>query len=318
MGQRYANVLSLMYGSGLMLTTVDPKAKIEQSAQHFSTLVDIPATEKFDFAVDAHPNVGRLEILREFCERDIPYVIIEKPHASSMAESSQMLQVAAQTKTKVMLPFFRHFAEVFQPETLAKLEAGRLLSINFTAGAIGMGCNGIHLIDLASFLFMDEPISVFGQLDVNSIPSPRGPEFMDHGGLLVLNYPARRMTLSVNSKSTTGINTTLQFENGKIQICEQSKPYWTWWSKPSEHMSLPVFRTSMEAEMVPPVPYQMDLEKIIEAGLRTFLSGGKYPEIRAGHNTLKAIALGLASTQSGRLMDWADEAIIRDMQFKFT
>ncbi len=318
MGQRYERVARKLFGKNLNLFVIDPLAEEVADAKVFRSLEDVPPDIPFQLGIDAHPNYGRLQILEKLGQRGVKKVIVEKPSAKSLNESQKMLTVADQLNIDVFLPFFRRYHQ-YQSENLEKLDAGKLCHIQVTCGAIGLGCNGVHLIDMASSLFGAFPSHVNAQLKMNSIVSPRGPQYMDHGGTLWVHYPNGEMSLNILSQSAMGVQLQLLFENGRILVTEQlPKAAWHWWRR--EEQTLPLYRTNMEVEVTPPEPWSASLEDTMEHAIGEFLKGGPHPGLKEGHATLATIASAILSTDShGRAVTLSEaEKHLGDYEFHFT
>ena len=322
MGQRYQQVLQNQFGEQLTLITVDPNPAIPTSATHFRDISDVPTDMTFDLAVDARPNMDRLAMFEAFCQRRIPHIIIEKPHAASMAESHAMLELLGKQtyQPKVMMPFYERYGDHYRPETLKQLDSGELKSIVISSGAIGLGCNGIHMIDLANWLFHAEPQEVFSRLTPQSIPSPRGEQFKDDGGTLWVQYPDQReFILHMRSDSSVGIQITLVYEHGKIQICEQIHPTMEWYQQPKDTWQDPFYRTHRELALTPPCTFEKDLINVMmPRALNDLLNAGPYPNLEDGHRALRVIGLGVASHTQRKPMAWSDKASVEDVTFQFT
>jgi predicted dehydrogenase len=323
MGCRYRDALQRHFAAGLSLVTVDPKSPTAPGSNHYADLSEVPDELRFDLAIDARPNQDRLLVFRELLRRQIPHLVVEKPHAASLNESDEMLALlkAQKNPPRVLMPFYERYGLHYHPEHLAKLNAGPLQSIVISAGAIGLGCNGIHFIDLANHLFQAEPVDVYANLQLDSIPSPRGAQFMDHSGTLVVRYPQNReFILHLRSDSSVGCNITLIHPHGKIQILEQIEPEMLWLRQSDDTWAEPFYRTHREVRMEPPCRFEKDLvDHMIPAALRDLLNGGKYPGIQDGHNALRVIALAMASHLERRPVAWQDDAFaVESLAFQFT
>lgn len=322
MGQRYQKAVQTYFGENLTLVTVDPKTPTNPAEHHYATIEDVPQDRAFDLAIDARPNQDRLSMLKEFLARKIPHLVIEKPHATSMAESAEMIALlkSAPHTPRVLSPFYERYGQHYQADTLAQLNAGPLKSMVLSAGAIGLGCNGIHFVDLANHLFQAEPVEVYARLQPGSIPSPRGPQFMDDSGTMIVQYPNNReCVLHLLPDSSVGISIALQYAHGKIQIMNQIHPTWTWYRQPEETWEDPYYRTSRELLVPPPCPYEeIDLVDCIGRGLQDLIHHRPHPNLMDAHNALRVIALAHKSHLERKPIAWSDKASVEDITFQFT
>lgn len=323
MGCRYKEALERHFSQDLHVVTVDPRVPEPQSVtEHYTCLEEVPADRAFDLAIDARPNQDRLGMFRQFLQRQIPHVVIEKPHATSLAESQEMLALmrAQARPPKVLMPFYERYGRQYLPETLDQLNAGALKSVVISAGAIGLGCNGIHYLDLANHLFGGVPDEVYARLLPDTVPSPRGAQFSDHAGTILAHYPTGDLVLTMRPDSSVGSNITLVYEHGKIQILEQIEMAWHWYRQPVDTWADPAYRTHREGRLEPPCDFEKDLvDHMIPAGLRDLLSGGRYPSIEDGHAALRLIALAMASHLERRPVGWHEaDSLAERLSFQFT
>jgi predicted dehydrogenase len=316
MGQRYSHVLRELYPAA-NLYLVDPRepaAKVS-GANYFLSLESLQGNLQFLMAVDARPNLQRAESLRQLAAMGIKNIIVEKPHARSLAESQKMQDIQSEFGLKVMVPFYRDFSEHFAAETIQRLGGGRLVSISMQSGAIGIGCNGVHLIRLCNFLMSASPKSVWAMLEKAPISSPRGPQFKDFGGLIVLQYSdERKAILNLSAASNVGIVTDLQFENGRILAVETSKQSWRWFRGNPVTQDNPIYKTHGEQEIEAPFPYKIDLFELMKGGITSFIGGKPYPSLNQAHEVLRVVALAVESSKFSSLLPWTagDPAVTFD------
>lgn len=321
MGQRYQRVLAKMFQGDVTFTTVDPKgAPTESTSTHYADLSLVPSHLSFDLGIDARPNQDRLSLFKEMTRRNIPHIVVEKPSATSLRESRLMMEHHASLPSppRVLVPFYFRFAREFSEATLSQLKAGPLQSFVMASGAIGIGCNGVHMLDLASHLFKGVPEHVYGHLALDAISSPRGEQFRDHGGVMHLHFPKGEFILQILPHSAAGSTMSLLFEHGKVVVMEQQDSPWFWFRQPEETWSLPYFRTHQESSVPPPFNFAPHIEEMMTAGLKALLSHDPIPELQDGHNALKMIALAIASSRERRVLDWKEDGAADDITFRFT
>lgn len=296
MGQRYVAALTSLFPT-LELTTVDPTTKLPQARHHYAYLEEV-ARQPFELAIDAATNDRRGERFERLVDWAIPHILIEKPHAQSLRESAHMLAIAARSKARVMVPFYRRFATHYAPSTLAQLGAGRLTGITITSGAIGIGCNGVHYLDLANYLFSALPLGIFADLSFDSIGSPRGSQFSDFGGTIYLRYANGYCNINVDPNSSRGVVVDLSFEFGKLVIHKQQEPRWFWYARDGDDRSGPMSRTHLEREVRPAVELNLDLLDLIGKGLQGLLGDGVFPSLAEGHVVLNQVQTAFDATRS--------------------
>jgi predicted dehydrogenase len=323
MGNRYKDALERHFSDNLMLVTVDPKMPTEPSQRHYACIADVSEDLRFDLAIDARPNQDRLLMFEQFLRREIPHLVIEKPHAVSLLESSRMIAMleARENRPRILMPFYERYGRHYKPESLNQLDAGALRSLVVSGGAIGLGCNGIHYIDLANHLLGSKPVEVYAHLVPDSIPSPRGAQFRDHAGTLYVRYDnGGEFILGMRADSSAGSNLTLLYEHGKIQILEQIEMFWAWYRQPEETWQDPPYRTHREVRQEPPCAFEKDLvDQMIPEALADLLAGRSIPDIYDGHAALRVITLAMISHMERRPVAWNEDCpLISEVSFQFT
>jgi predicted dehydrogenase len=317
MGQRYVRVLNQLFDSGLAIYAVDPLAPKIEGVEVFPSLDSIKE-RNFDLGIDSHPNEGRLGVLQQFVNLGIKRVIVEKPIANSWNEASAVAALCKKYNLQFLSPFYNRFSEHFAASTFKKLDAGRLLTVSISGGALGMGCNGIHYIDLCSYLFNANPLSIFSSLDLDSVLSPRGAQYKDHGGLLVLDYPNGRATLELCSQSSAGVCIHFVFEHGRIVIHDQIHPQWFWFRRPDELNGQPLYRTSNELQVTPLFEYGIGVEVLMKLAISKFLALEATPGLSEALNALKALGLAASSSKLKRAVNWDEDQLLEGASFSFT
>jgi predicted dehydrogenase len=134
---------------------------------------------KFDAAILSATAEKRAKRFEKVIALDIAHILIEKPLEQSRENVLKIQTLANQAKSDIRCnnvfreqPIFGDFCNA---------DATTQMTVN--AGAIGLGCGGIHWIDLALYLSGGEPGQfVCGKLDHLPIGSGRGEQFKDFGG----------------------------------------------------------------------------------------------------------------------------------------
>jgi predicted dehydrogenase len=118
--------------------------------RYFTQLEDVP--NKIDVAIVATTANSRLLILRALIDKGVNNIILEKIAFNSLqdiAEATELVSSAVETKVWVNCP--RRLYPIYQ--LLKKELKGEVFKRFHVKGSnYGMGCNGIHFIDLLAFL----------------------------------------------------------------------------------------------------------------------------------------------------------------------
>jgi predicted dehydrogenase len=154
----------------------------------------------------------------------VPRVMIEKPMACSVSDCDRLLEAAARVGTRLAVnqsrrhdPFYRWVRE--------QVRSGRWgapLSLWIQRPGIGLGCLGTHSFDLAAFLFDTAPRKVSGWIDTPHGRNPRGEQFKDPGGLVVMDFGEERRAVVAQLEAGAGpMSVELDLSGARIRIDEK-------------------------------------------------------------------------------------------------
>jgi predicted dehydrogenase len=187
-------------------------------------------TEDYDVAIIASTAGNRLETLNSLIKKNVKHVLLEKPLGQSLEEVEQMVDYLEQYPTvKTSVNFsFRLLPTMIQLkrdlQRIPQMDGFKTISVN--TGAIGIGANGIHLLDMCFFLFdADRAEIIAAEIEDTTIPSGRGAQFNDFGGWAVIKYYninkcVGKLMISVSSSSTAFGPIEIIGSNGRIQYDE--------------------------------------------------------------------------------------------------
>ena len=146
-------------------------------------------------------------------------VLMEKPVACSVAEAEDMIAAANAAGAEVLVNHNHRAWDV-----LARIRAldgdarfGALRAFIITQGAGGLGNLGTHYFDLANWLFQTTPQAAAGFGTKPEAPNPRGAQFDDIGGTVVVSYPGqRRLVLEIGDDIGAIGGYEFRFERGRV------------------------------------------------------------------------------------------------------
>lgn len=171
---------------------------------------DLPDNIKYTQTKELYQNQPDLELVLiatngpshanlaiEAMDHNVKYILVEKPMACSVEDCLAMERKAAQLNVRLAISKPNRFDDVYvwlRERALAG-DFGDIRSIYIQKPGIGLGCLGTHSFDLSNFLMTSYPTRVTGWVDPPININPRGAQFVDPGGLVVLEYPSGARTI---------------------------------------------------------------------------------------------------------------------------
>ena len=158
-------------------------------------------------------------LLQAVLEAGTKRVLMEKPVACSVAEAQVMTDATTAAGAHVLVNHNHRSWEV-----LARIRAldgdvrfGSLRAFVITQGAGGLGNLGTHYFDLANWMFRAAPQAAAGFGTVPEAANPRGTQFDDIGGTVVVAYPGqRRLVLELGDDVGAIGGYEFRFERGRV------------------------------------------------------------------------------------------------------
>lgn len=155
----------------------------------------------------------------------VRYLLVEKPMACSLAECDQILTAARASQARVAVGHARRYAPVYRwlRERITSGDWGRLRAIWIQRPDIGLGCNATHSFDLATFL-ADQPVRrVTGWVDDPIRKNPRGDDFRDPGGLVVMEMQDGVRAIVAQIEDGAGpTSMEIDLTRARVRLCERS------------------------------------------------------------------------------------------------
>ncbi len=157
------------------------------------------------------------------------YILLEKPLGQSYEEVKDMEDFMSGKNVQVfvnlnmrMYPFLKQLKHDLN--NFPQFKGNKTISYN--GGALGIGANGIHYLDLLFFLFdADHAELSSGEIEPSLIPSGRGTSFGDFGGWACIkffnneNYLGKSI-INLSSESTVFGGWDITGPHGRIRINE--------------------------------------------------------------------------------------------------
>lgn len=136
----------------------------------------------FDAAILATGATGRLDLLRRVLEAGISIVLAEKVLFQSVAAYREAVLLAATVQADVRAHVPLRYVPVLQ--NLRDHTLDKPFTLTVEAGDRGLGCNGIHFLDLFQYLGGMPPASVEAALDRPLQANRRDPALVEFTGTL--------------------------------------------------------------------------------------------------------------------------------------
>lgn len=235
-------------------------------------------------------------------QASVPYVLIEKPLATSLA-AAHALTIPAGSRVAVNHPmrFMPIYAEPIAWVTHA--DRGGFRSLQVTSGAGGWAMIGSHFLE-AFRLAAQMPIqSVRAHFDETRLPNPRGPEFEDRTGQVFAETAGgHRFSLEMGGDLGHGIHLTFAARYGMVHVDLLAGTYRTAERQPDDR-DLPVTRYGTPAvrgdHQVPPA----DPISASAAMLQALVKGDPVTELEDATNIVAALAAAYVSDETGQMVD---------------
>ena len=88
---------------------------------------------------------------------------------------------------------------------------------------IGLGCLGVHSFDMANYLIGKSPQKITGWIDEPIGINPRGSQFVDPGGLVVIDYgEGIRATVDQIEDGSGPAGTEIILNHARIRVDEKN------------------------------------------------------------------------------------------------
>ncbi len=220
--------------AGLELATIldssDTPWGVTQDASLASVLVSsldeflagAPDVVAISTTADSHA-----ELFRALANAGVKTVLVEKPIACSVADGLDMARIAQENGMNALVNHNHRCWSVLR--TIRAFDGdplfGKLRSFVITQGAGGLGNLGTHYFDLANWMFRNVPQYVAAIGTEPEAANPRGAQFKDIGGAVLVGYPdQRRLLLEIGDDVGVIGGYELRFERGRVLMPFTSAP----------------------------------------------------------------------------------------------
>lgn len=118
------------------------------------------------------------------------WLMVEKPMACSLAECDAIAEAARATGASVAVDHVRRYSPAYDwvRQRMASGDWGKPRAIWMQRPGIGLGCLATHSFDTVCFLLGRTARRVTGWVDPPRGKNPRGEQFTDPGGMIVMEF----------------------------------------------------------------------------------------------------------------------------------
>lgn len=182
-------------------------------------------------------------------ERGVRFVLVEKPMAVSLAQCDKMIQTCARFGTRLAVNHQMRFMQQYiEPKGLSRTAAyGKLSSMTVVAGNFGLAMNGSHYFEAFRFLTDEDVTEVAAWFSPESVPNPRGAQFVDRAGCVrCVTSSGIRLYIEASADQGHGVRVVYACLHGMITIDELSGELFAI-EREQQYRSLPTTRYGMPA-----------------------------------------------------------------------
>ena len=203
---------------------------IEKKDEHLKIILDYKEaldTSNIDGIIISTYGPTHYEIVKYAITRGIKYIICEKPFTTSLKHAQEITKLLKKSNSKLTVSYLRRFSDSYSSlikEININKKIGIPKSIIITCGAGGISTVGTHFLDLCTYLLNEKVISVVGFPINKNLPNPRGDEFEDPGGYLILNFKNEKIAF-IDMGDDLGLQPKIEIigSYGRIEINEINK-----------------------------------------------------------------------------------------------
>ncbi|TLX82133.1 MAG: Gfo/Idh/MocA family oxidoreductase [Thaumarchaeota archaeon] len=131
------------------------------------------------------------EIIQYAIEKKIRYIVCEKPFTTSVIHADEIITKLKNSDTRLAVNYLRRYSSIYAELKRDLYESniiGKPRNMIITCGAGGLSTVGTHFFDLCTYLLESKVKFVYAIAVNKNLPNPRGKEFEDPGGHILLNF----------------------------------------------------------------------------------------------------------------------------------
>lgn len=165
-------------------------------------------------------------IAMEAIKQGIQFILVTKPVATTLQDARLLQEMAQRQKVKIAVDHGLRYDTTYKWLKQSQREGkfGDLKSIYIQRPGIGLGCLGVHSFDLSTYIAEAEIETVTAWIDVPVGKNPRGEQFVDPGGLVVVQYRNNVKAIINQIEEGSGpMSVELNYTKARIRVDEKFK-----------------------------------------------------------------------------------------------
>lgn len=260
------------------------------------------AATRPDLAVVATTAPSHPEYVAMAAEHGARKILCEKPLATSVRACDDIIALATSRGIDIAVNHqMRYMPQYTEPKALMQSEAfGGLQSIAVSTGNFGLSMNGTHYVEMMRFMFDEAPASVSAWFDSGDVPNPRGPEFTDKAGVVVLRTASGK-TCTMHSREGQGHGMIVTYAGryGQIVVDELAGSMYITRRDKAEDRALPTTRYGQPSFIETRRIQAVDIIASTQSVIRALTCGQDYPSAADAGLAVRALAAAYASDEAG-------------------
>ncbi len=177
-------------------------------------------------------------------EAGVKFILCEKPMAVSLEECNRMIETCRCHGASLSINHQMRFMEQYTAarEIVTSDAFGGLASVMVSAGNFGLAMNGTHYFEMFRYITGEAPVAAAAWLSDDTVPNPRGPQFLDHAGCVRLETATgKRFYMDAGSDQGHGMGVVYTGKFGRLTVDELAGEM-SWCVRNDDQRELPTTR----------------------------------------------------------------------------
>ena len=269
----------------------------------YKTLEELSVNDVPTLAVVATTADSHHDYVLKLAKMGVKNILCEKPMAVSISQCEEMINLCNEKGARLAINHPVRFteADIEIKKIINSSKFGNLTSVNISAGNYGLAMNASHNIEMFRFLTGEMPVSVQAWFDDETVPNPRGSQFIDRSGSLrIKSESGKIMSINAYSSSGHGIIITYTARNGQIVLNPLTSDAMITVRK-DEHSDKPTTQYAMPADNYTKDFKSSDLVVRCEKMLKALILGKNYPDGKTIKRTIEILNAAYVSAENGNV-----------------